>query len=153
MRRELTLFAGAFVKIVLVSLAMLTALILELWLVGPFIADAQIVCPDITTPCVSGQTYGIAVTNTSATALLTFDGNRKTLVIQNQPGSASAICIKMGGVASNAAGLCNGFVLNAGNPFFLANFSMGNSFGGVWTGSVSVIGMTGAANVGYAFSD
>ena len=116
-------------------------------------ARAQIVCPDVTTPCVSGNNYGISVTNTAATALLTFDGNRKTLVIQNQPASASAICLKLGGVASNAGGLCNGYVLNPGTPFFLANFSMGNSFGGVWTSSVSVIGMTGPANVGYGFSD
>lgn len=116
-------------------------------------AKAGIVCPDVTSPCQSGSTYGIAVTSATAVALLTFDSNRKTLVIQNQPGSASAICVAMGAVATNTAGLCNGFVLNAGNPFFLANFSLSNSFGGVWTSSVSVIGMTGNANVGYAFSD
>ncbi len=122
-------------------------------LIGCPDAHAGIVCPDITSPCQSGSTYGTAVTNGAAVALLSPDGNRKTLVIQNQPGSASPICIAMGAVATNAAGLCNGFVLNAGNPFFLANFSQGNTPGGVWTSSVSVIGMTGNANVGYAFSD
>jgi hypothetical protein len=116
-------------------------------------ARAGIVCPDATSPCQSGSTYGIAITSATAVALLTNDGNRKSLVIQNQPGSASPICVAMGVVATNTAGLCNGFVLNAGTPFFLANFSMGNTFGGVWTSAVSIIGMTGNANVGYAFSD
>ena len=116
-------------------------------------ASAQVVCADASTPCISGQTYGKAITSTTAVQLLASDGSRKTLTIQNQPGSASAICVAMGVTASNAGGLCNGFVLNAGNPYFLANYTLGNSFGGIQTLSVSAIGMTGNANVGYSFSD
>jgi hypothetical protein len=118
-------------------------------------AHAQpVACADATTPCKSGQSYGVSITSSPAVQLLAFDGNRKSLIVANQPGSASSVCVALGFVAALSSGTCNGFVLAAGGRgLLLANYSQSNSVGSITGATVSVLGMTGNASVTYYYTD
>jgi hypothetical protein len=129
----------------------LVLIVLALGLAVPQFAHAQsVACADATTPCISGKTYGYQVT-TSPIQLLAADGIRRCLLIQNQPASSSSVCIAQGTTATVTNGVCNGFVLAAGNPYIYSNLGTANNIGAVPTQTISAIGMSGNANVGYSY--
>lgn len=112
------------------------------------------VCPDFTSPCVSGWTYGTVLSSTAELQLWPSDGSRKELTIENQVQSTGNLCVAFGkNVAGYGSSVCNGHLLEPHEALVMSNRGTSNNYGNVDTQVVTVYCTTGSCAFSYYFSD
>lgn len=104
------------------------------------------------TSCVSGETYGISVTNT-AQQILGNDSGRTSLWVQNN--GANPVVVTFGDVALGSSPY-NGILLQAtpgpGNAFYWTNMPQGNTPGITQSLTVSIITTTSTSQAMFMYT-
>lgn len=116
-------------------------------------AHSQVACPDSTTPCISGWTYGLILAGGSGIGLWSADGARKELSIENQPQSTGNLCVVFGKNGAGYNGVCNGHLLEPHEAIVMSNRGTSNNNGNVDTQITTVFCVSGSCAFSYYFSD